>query len=168
MDTIFNKWRLVNINFLNCPHSEEPRATKLDTSMMLGKIREVLSQCDENDESIMKFDMYFCNNGGSNVIRRSEEASIYLREILSDNNNLCIKRSKKPEEIMPRLIKEKKLNCGIRWTENGPKQSDSIAFKFNRYEFGTHRPEYRCTFEKSDKKLCENGIEWKLDLNMSW
>jgi len=174
MDTIFDKLKwmnpnpiLVNINFLNCPHSEEPKATKLDTSMTLEKIREVLSQC-ENGESIMKFDMYFCNSGGSNVIRRSEEAIICLSDILGDSDNLWIKRSEKLEEVMPRLIKEKKLDCGIRWTENGPEQSDNIAFKFNRYEFGTHYPEYRCSFEKSDKRLCKNGIEWELDLNMSW
>ncbi|CAG8580606.1 5243_t:CDS:10 [Paraglomus brasilianum] len=141
--------------------------------MTLEKIRKVLSQCEngengENGESIMKFDMYFCNKGCPNEIRRSEEATIYLREILGDNNSLCIKLSEKHEEVIPRLIKEKKLNCGIRWTENGPKQSDNIAFKFNRHEFGTHRPEYRCKFEKSNKKLCDNGIEWKLDLNMSW
>ena len=174
MDTIFDKLKwmnpnpiLVNINFLNCPHSEEPKATKLDTSMTLEKIREVLSQC-ENGESIMKFDMYFCNSGGSNVIRRSEETTICLSEVLGNNDNLWIKRSEKLEEVMPRLIKEKKLDCGIRWTENGPEQSDNIAFKFNRYEFGTHYPEYRCSFEKSDKRLCKNGIEWELDLNMSW
>src|SRR6185312_12234242 len=103
-----------------------------------------------------KFDMYFCNNQSSNVIRRSEEGNIQLREILSNDDNFCIKRSKKPEEIMPRLVKEKKLNCGIRWTEDGPKQSDNIAFEFNRIEFGTHRPEYRCRFEESNKKLCDN------------
>ena len=92
----------------------------------------------------------------------------HLHEILDNNNNLCIKRSEKFKEVIPRLIKEKKLDCGIRWTERGPMQSDNVAFKFNRYEFGTHRPEYIRRLEKSNKKLCENGIEWKLDLNMSW
>ena len=170
---IFNKWRLVNINFLNCQHSEQPKATRLDTTMTLEKIRKVLSRCgnDENGEnydSIMKPDMYFCNKGSQNEIRRIEEATIYLSEILGDDNSLCIKLSEKLEEVMPRLIKEKKLNCGIRLTETGPIQSDNVAFKFNRYEFGTHRPEYIRRLEKSNKKLCENGIEWKLDLNMSW
>ncbi|CAG8621259.1 6115_t:CDS:2 [Paraglomus brasilianum] len=131
--------------------------------MTLEKIREELSH-----ESIMKFDMYFCNERSPNEIPRNQEANTCLYEILVDNNNLCIKRSKKLEEVMPRLINEKKLDCGIRWTEDGPKQSDNIAFKFNRYEFGTQHTEYRCTFENSNKKLCENGIEWKLNLNMSW
>ncbi|CAG8573758.1 2580_t:CDS:2 [Paraglomus occultum] len=158
---------LVNIDFLNCPHSEQPSTATLDPLMTLDKIREVLSQC-KNGESIMKFDMYFCNKGGPNVIPRSEEATIYLHQILGDNSELRIKRSEKIEEVICRLIEKKKLDCGIRWTENGPKQSDNVAFKFNRHEFGTHRPEYRCRFEKSNKKLCENGIEWKLDLNMSW
>ncbi|CAG8638412.1 9448_t:CDS:2, partial [Paraglomus occultum] len=116
----------------------------------------------------MKLDMYFCNKGGPNIIPKSEEATIYLHQILGDNNELRIKRSEKIKEIIPRLIEEKRLNCGIRWTKNGPKQSDNVAFKFNRHEFGTHCSEYRCRFEKSNKNLCENGIEWKLDLNMSW
>src|SRR5690348_9161678 len=141
---------LINIKFLNCPHSEEPKATKLDTSMTLEKIREELSQCDENGEVIMKGDMYFCSSGGLNVIPRSQEANICLHEILGNNNKLRIKRSMKIEEVIPRLIKEKRINCGIRWTENGPKQSDNVAFKFNSYEFGTHRPEYRCRFENSN------------------
>ena len=162
---------LVNITFPNCPHSEVPKASKLDTSMTLDKIREELSQY-ENGESIMKVDMYFCNNGGSNVIPRSQEVKTCLHEILGDNNNLCIRRSENPDEVIPRLIKEKRLDCGVRWTESGPKQSDNIAFKFNRHEFGTNCPEYRCTYEKTNKnkyfKLCKNGIEWKLDLNMSW
>ena len=158
---------LVNITFPNCPHSEVPKASKLDTSMTLDKIREELSQY-ENGESIMKVDMYFCNNGGSNVIPRSQEVKTCLHEILGDNNNLCIKRSENLEKVVPRLIKEKKLDCGIRWTENGPKQSDSTAFKFTRYEFLSVRRDCGRSFEKSNKKLCENGIEWKLDLNMSW
>ena len=141
---LFYKWKpiLVNISFLNCPHSEVPKAIKLDESMTLDKIREELSQC-ENGESIMKVDMYFCNNGGSNVIPRNQEAKTCLCEILSDNGNLCIWRSENPEEVISRLIEEKR-NC----------------------------PEYRCTFEKRNKnryfKLCKNGIEWKLDSNMSW
>src|SRR5690348_2866010 len=100
-DLILNK-SVINLNLINYARSEEPTATKLDTSMTLEKIREELS-----GKSIMKFDMKFCNREGTHVIQRSEEAIFYLREILDKNNNLCIKRSDKFDELMPRLIKEK-------------------------------------------------------------
>ena len=138
--------------------------------MTLDEIREKLSQCDENGESIMKFDMKFCNKGGPYEIPKNDEANIYLYEILSDNNNLGIKRNEKVEEIMPRLIKEKKLDCGIRWTERGPEQSDSIAFKFIKEPniFIPPAGSSRSEVKKDRREFCENGIEWKVDLKMSW
>src|SRR6185312_1957881 len=99
MANIFNKLRLVNINFLNCPYSEQPSTVRLDTSLTLEKIRELLSQCNKNGKSTMKSDMYFCNKGGPHVIQESEEANIYLYEILADNNNLYIKRSEVLKEV---------------------------------------------------------------------
>ena len=152
--------RLVNIDFINCPHSEVPKATKLDTSMTLEKIRGELSQC-ENGESIMKDDMYFCNIGRPYVISRSREANIFLYEILGDNNNLCIKRSKKLEEVMPRLIKEKKLDCGIRWTENGPKQSDTQHSSLPDMNFS----QFAVTVDVVLKKVIRNSVKMALNGN---
>ena len=161
--------RLINIYFRNCLHSEEPIATILDPSMTLEEIREKLSQCDENGKFIMKFDMKFCNKGGPYEIPKSDEANIYLYEILSNNNNLGIKRNENVEEIMPRLIKEKKLDCGIQLTKNGPIQSDNVAFKFKEPKFFRHPTgSSRSEVKKDRKEFCENGIEWKADLKMSW
>src|SRR5690348_5468640 len=103
MNTIFYRWWyrpiLVNITFPNCPYSEVPKATILNTSATLDEIRTELSQC-ENGESIMKIDMYFCNNRGSNIIRRSDETNIYLHQILDNNNDLYVWRSENLEEVI--------------------------------------------------------------------
>ncbi|CAG8509306.1 3515_t:CDS:2 [Paraglomus occultum] len=143
---------------------------KLDTSMTLEKIREKLSQRNKNGKSIMKSDMYFCNKGGPYVIQECEEANIYLHEIIGDNNNLCIKRSEVLKEVMPRLIKEKKLDCGIYWAERGPKQSDNAAFKFIKEpEFAKHPAGFsKSEFKNNSEEFCENGIGWKFDLKVSW
>ncbi|CAG8632174.1 10802_t:CDS:2, partial [Paraglomus occultum] len=96
----------------------EPTAVKLNKSMTLKEIREMLSQCDENSKSIMKSDMCFCNKGGPNVIRTSEEANIYLGEIIGDNNTLCIKRAKYLNKSELQANSEEFCGNGIEWKFN--------------------------------------------------
>ncbi|CAG8552392.1 2228_t:CDS:2 [Paraglomus brasilianum] len=140
--------------------------------MTLKEIRKKLFAY-ENDQCIMKDYMFFCDKNCARI-RKSDEGKFYLYEILKENV-ICITRCKTLEEVMPHLIEKRKLNCGIRLTEDGPTQSDNVAFKFESYNNNVveDSSEYnQRTFEQSNNyrrsELCKNGIEWKLDLNMLW
>jgi len=126
MNFLFNKdkQQLVRICYTNCPYSEKPCTVKIDASMTLDKVR---LEC----KAAIKDDMYFCANEGLNVIPQCQENRIRLHEILDNGKKLSIERSENYKEIMPRFIKEEKLDCGIRMTEDGLEQSDNVAFKFN-------------------------------------
>ncbi|CAG8592634.1 8133_t:CDS:2 [Paraglomus occultum] len=140
--------------------------------MTLKEVRKELSVNDENGKCIMEDDMLFCDLNNAQI-RQIDEGKYYLGIILNEMNVICITRCKTLEEVIPHLIRQRKLDCGIRWTESGPAQSDNVAFKFKSYAVMGDRIEYiERAFEQTNNRkrsvLCENGIEWKLDLKTLW
>ncbi|CAG8609559.1 7086_t:CDS:2 [Paraglomus occultum] len=162
---------LVSIIFLKCP-DEEPTAARLNASMTLKEIRKKLSAY-EDGICIMMDDMFFCGHKDARI-RKSDEGKTCLYEILNYENKkniIYIKRCETLKEVMPHLIGEKNLNCGIRWTEEGPKQSDNVAFKFKGSpDFKKLARERKRKNERSNNykrsELYENGIDWEFSLNI--